>query len=337
MAAAPTTDPAFEAQCRRIAAWSIALERATGSPPERQQEILDLAEALDAHFGWEPFETADEEPHEFAQAALASLRVADERDLDRSVEKLPVFPLAAQRALEVLLRDRWNTWDLESVASSDQALAAQLIRAANSWAHRPRYEISSISQAITFIGSDRASRVIYAAAVQPMFATPRLRDLWHHSLASAEVAQEIAELSGALDPKKAFLAGLVHDIGVLAMSTFPAVYQDLSRRLTSLGCEQVPAERALSGISHAQAGAVALKHWKFPESFCDAVAHHHTPERSAGALASILYLTEQWTDSCEDVPSAARFKQALRRVKMSEQQFESLAPSENRLMLALCG
>lgn len=296
---------------------------------------MDLAEALDAHFGWEPFQMEGEAPDEFAQAALACLKVAGVADLDRAVENLPVFPLAAQRALAVLLRDQWNAWELEAVAGSDQALAAQLIRVANSWAYAARHEIATLSQAIAFIGSDCASRVIYAASVQPMFATPRLRDLWHHSIASAEVAQSIAEVSRAVDPKKAFLGGLVHDIGVLAMAGFPAAFQDLYRRVTSLGCEQVPAERALSGISHAQAGAATAKHWKFPEEFCEAIEHHHAPEKSEGVLASVLYLTEQWTDSCEDVPSAARYRCALERVGMTAAQFDELAPAENRLMAEL--
>ncbi len=323
------SDAALDAKCRRIAAWSLALERVTGALPERGEEILELAESLDAYFGWEPFGLPDEGPDDIAQAALACLRVVTPDDLQRAIEKLPVFPLAAQRALSVILRDDWSVADLESVAASDQALAAQLIRAANSGTRPTWRPIATIPQSILHIGADRASRIIYAASIQPMYATPRLRDLWHHSLASAEVAESLGRISRSIDPKKAFLAGLVHDIGVLAMSGLPQLFHDLMSRVTSLGCESIQAERALCGFSHAQAGALALRTWAFPEEISLAVEFHHAPERSGDSLPSILYLTEQWTDASEDAPSVARFHFALKRLGISERQFEQLAPPED--------
>ena len=331
----PSTDGALDQQCRRIAAWSIALERVTGTAGRESEEILEMAEALDAYFGWEPFGAAGEGPDQIAAAALACLKVAGTDDLDRAIQKLPVFPLAAQRALALILRDDWNGWELEGIIGSDQALAAHLLRAANSWTHATLQPIATISHAVTHIGSDRASRIVYAAAVQPMFSTPTLRDLWHHSVASAEVAQGLAEASESIDPKQAFLAGLVHDIGVLAMTAFPPLFQDLFRRLRSLGCEPILAERALAGVSHAQAGARALKLWSFPAEFVEAVEFHHAPERSEGKLASLLYLTEQWTDSCEDAPSVVRFRSALKRVGLSEQQFEQVTPADERMLSGL--
>ena len=322
---------ATDAQCRRIAAWSLALERVSGASANRAPEILEMAESLDTYFGWEPFAAADDETDAIAAAALSCLRVAGEDDLDNAIRNLPVFPLAAQRALALILGPEWDARDLETIAGTDQTLAAYILRAANSAAFPTLQPIVNIPQAIMHLGSDRAARVLYAAAMQPMFATPGLRDLWHHSTASAEVAKELARSSRHVDPKKAFLAGLVHDIGVLAMRSFPAQFQDLYRRLTSLGCEPIQAERALSGISHAQAGARAVAAWKFPVEFADAIEHHHAPERSGAPLASLLYLTEQWTDSCEDAPSIARFRFALKRLALTERQFEHLAPAVGEL------
>lgn len=332
MPAVPQMDPALEAQCRRIAAWSLALER-TGS----SGETLEMAEALDTYFGWEPFNGSRPEPDPLAAFALARLRVAGAEDLEHAIQHLPVFPLAAQRALSLILTEDWNARELEGIAGSDQALAAHLLRAANSWAHSARQRIATIPHAITYIGGDRTCRILYAASMQPMFSTPRARDLWHHSVASAEVAQALAAASNRVEPKKAFLAGLVHDVGALAMAAFPAVFQDLFQRLTSLGCEPLLAERALAGISHAEAGSRALRLWSFDEHFCEAVEYHHAPEQTRNPLASLLYLTEQWTDSCEDAPSAMRFRAALRCAGLTEENFEHLAPSADRTLAGLAG
>jgi HD-like signal output (HDOD) protein len=330
MSAATLIDLPLEAQCRRIAALSMAIQQASGS--SRTQEVLDLAEALDTHFGWEPFRDAEEEPDDFTQAALGCLRVARPEDLDRAIERLPVFPLAAQRALDLILRTDWNMWDLAPIAGSDQALAANIIRAANSTEGRTN---ETLDEAISRLGSDRTSRILYAAAVQPMFSSPALRDLWHHSVASAEVARGLAEISGAIEPKHGFLAGLVHDIGVLALSSFPPPFGSLHRQLTQLGCEGILAERALAGMSHAEAGARALQAWKFASEFSQAVEFHHCPERSSNKLSALLYLTEQWTDSNEDAPSAARFRFALKALRLSEAQFADFSPVSDSAFFCL--
>jgi hypothetical protein len=109
-------DAAREAQCRRIAAWSVALEHAMQPAGDRIPEILELAEALDAHFAWEPFREPGDEPDEVAQAALALLRVATADDLDCAIRNLPVFPVAARRVLEAILTDHWSAAQLESIA-----------------------------------------------------------------------------------------------------------------------------------------------------------------------------------------------------------------------------
>src|SRR5271154_1973843 len=273
-------EPALEAQCQRIAAWSMALEDAIKPSPERLPDILSLAEALDEHFLWEPFSRGGDRINELAETALKHLRVADSEQLDQAIHKLPVFPIAAQRAMQIMLRDDWNGAELEKIAGGDQALAANLLQAANSWAYSPRQTIRSLSHAIIYIGVERTTRILYAAAIKPLFGSSRLREMWNHSLDAAQAAQHLAEISGAMDPKQAFLAGLVHDIGRLAMARLPEAYQTRFEHLTEMGCEPFLIERVLSGFSHAEAGARALKIWNFPEDFVDAVGFHHQPERT---------------------------------------------------------
>src|SRR5712691_5751947 len=129
---------ALEAHCGRVAAWSLELERTLKASPSQLPEILDLAEALDEQFAWEPFDEAaakldSPQLDPLAGAALACLQTATRDDLDAVIGKLPVFPAAAQKALQVLLREDWHASELGSIAKSDPVLAAHLIRAANSW------------------------------------------------------------------------------------------------------------------------------------------------------------------------------------------------------------
>jgi len=304
-------------------------EKDPENTPRIEHEILEIANALDEHFEWEPFSNHDaEDENPAAAAAFQCLRCIDETGLKQAVAKLPVFPSVAQKVLEMLSRDDWNAYDLRVVAAADQVLAADMIRAANSWAYGPRQQIKTLSHAITYIGSEQASKILLAAALKPLFATPALREIWNHALEASDTAQSLAKISGKVNPEEAFLGGLVHDIGRLAMALLPEEFQRRQTRLMQKGCELLLVERVLCGSSHAELGARALQHWNFPRNLVEAVRFHHEPERSESPLTSILYLAERWTNPWEDLPSLARTKAALDRLGMttealSEREFRS--------------
>jgi HD-like signal output (HDOD) protein len=321
-------DPAFEAHCLRVAAWSLELERAAKATPNQLQEVLELAEALEQHFAWEPFSDAEAEPNELAAVALNQLRMVASDDVDDAISKLPVLPVAAQRALRMLLQEDWNASDLESIAASDPALAARVINAANSWVYATRQRIGTLAHAVAYIGGSQAARILYAASIKPLFASNAMHEVWHHSLDAAQFAHDLGK-AASLNPQEAFLAGLVHDIGRLAISILPSEYQARSTRLAEIGCKTHVIERTLCGMGHAQVGAMALKIWGFPEPFIEAVEFHHQPERSESKMAALLYLTESWTDACEDVFYPSRFEQSLRRLGLTAEWFDEFASKSN--------
>ena len=322
----------LEAHYQRVAAWSLALEAAITPAGRHLDEILEIADALDQHFAWEPYGEADETANPSAEAGFKYLLVATPEDLERAIRKLPVFPAAAQRALRLLMTDTWSGTELEAIARTDQTLAAHLLSAANSWIYGAGERIATLSQAITYIGATRTFEILYAASAKPLFSTGRLRDLWDHSLIAAQAAETLATFTRAADPKEAFLAGLVHDIGRLAMAMLPPAFQSRYEHLTEVGCETFVVERVLSGFSHAKAGVCALRAWNFPEPLIEAVEFHHQPEKSESNLAAILFLVEHWSDSGEDVPSAARLKIALDRTGISATELAELTPTADRSM-----
>jgi putative nucleotidyltransferase with HDIG domain len=162
-----------------------------------------------------------------------------------------------------------------------------------------------------------AKGVLLAAVLRPVFGSPHLRPQWTHALEAADVAQQLAEQSGMIPPEEAVLAALVHDIGVLALSLVNSNARRRRERLIAAGCPSRSAERLIFGFDHAEASAVVLKAWRFPESIVNAVRHHHSPEKADSKLAALLYLTEFWTCSEEDIPSMARLSGAACCVGMT--------------------
>jgi putative nucleotidyltransferase with HDIG domain len=313
---------------RLLSDLSIKTAAPDATAPKPQFDGLALAQAVDRHFAFEPFAEQGEEPDPFARYALDTLQCVSPGELDRAIAGLPVFPSAAQKALQLLMTDHWGLPELEFIGASDPVLAADLIRASNSCLFARREPITTLGQGIAYLGAERASAVLIAASVKRFFSTTRLREIWNHSLEASEIARNLARLSSRCNPEEAFLAGLVHDIGRLAMALLSDRFHERSARLMKRGCELSVVECALCGVSHAELGARALERWNFPRRLIDGVRFHHRPEASLSPVAAVLYLTERYSNPSEDMPSLARTKAAIDRLGLALDAPILLAPSE---------
>ncbi|MBC8165155.1 MAG: HDOD domain-containing protein [Bryobacteraceae bacterium] len=296
----------------------------------RLAAIIDSANSLDEQLEFAPYEDNGIEDVPGASPAhparltevLKRLQRATAKDLPAVLNRLPVYPATAMR-LYALLNEDVGVAALERVANTDQVIAGTLIKAANSVRYSPLQPIRTVSQAIGYVGTTDAQRILLATSVKTLYQTPRLRRLWQHALEAAQVAEKIAALAGGIAPGEAFLLGLLHDVGKLTITLLPHDVNESLERLSARGCQISTAEFVLCGFDHAHAGAETLKHWNFPEELVTAVHYHHQPEKTDSRMAAVLYLTEFWTDAEEDLPSNARLKRALAMAELSEETFET--------------
>ena len=245
-----------------------------------------------------------------ASYLVKRLRRSTVDELKQLMARLPVYPAVAMRLYALLSDSRVSLGTLEQLAKSDQVLAGKLIRASNSAFYSPVVPICTISKAIGYVGTEDARRILLASALQPLFATETMRKQWEHSLQSAAYAERIADLSNGVDKAEAFLLGLLHDAGRLALSLLPTAVSDSIDRLCDRGCPATVAESVVCGVDHAEAGAHVLAFWKFPASAVEAVRHHHRPELSESPLASVLYLAEVWSDGDGEPVNEDRYRRA---------------------------
>lgn len=127
---------------------------------------------------------------------------------------------------------------------------------------------------------------------------------------------------------KAYLAGLLHDIGRLILNHLAPESAACFARMIAGGVECQFAEMLLCGFDHCEAGAQVLREWNLPEAFVNAIGHHHDPENTGDPLASVLYLAEHQSASAEDAPSLTRLQCAARRCGLSPHNtvFAEFAP-----------
>jgi len=114
------------------------------------------------------------------------------------------------------------------------------------------------------------------------------RDLWDHSVGVAIISRELAIHSRTMDPEDAFLAGMLHDVGLLlaAQSEVPK-----SRMLfSSAESGEVPftdIERRIFGFSHCELGERLSQNWKFPDDVTAVIRWHHQPEDAPDEFKTI--------------------------------------------------
>lgn len=309
----PGTASQFPLGPTHVALDSLRRKR-TGAPSVLAR-IIEAASFFDERFEFQPYE-----PMTFTQivdeldwmardgfldptvvSVLGGLPQIRLDELVERVHRLPVFPAVLLRALELTADEDSSFSQIEKIVSADQVLAGRVLQAANSSLYNPVRRIASIPQAISYIGLDACRKVLMAGLMQPLFGSASLRDLWKHSLAMAELTERIALVSGRIDAHEAFLAGLVHDVGRLALKISRREYVADYERLIERGCEPVFAETILCGCDHSAIGAEVLRSWAFPAQIVEAVQLHHRPERGDSILAAALYVAEAASGSNEDL------------------------------------
>jgi len=192
---------------------------------------------------------------------------------------LPSAPLTFQKLLACLRDADSSVADVSGIISTDIAMTANIMKLVNSAFFGARHPIYSAERAVAYLGLDTVGALVLGHDVfhcgSPATSAALDHDaLWQHSLATATAARAIAihEKFSGIRADEAFLAGLLHDVGKVALAVRP--------------------ELAMDDVHHAEVGGYLLGLWGFPIPVVEAVVFHHEPGRAAGegfGLAGIVH------------------------------------------------
>ncbi len=198
-----------------------------------------------------------------------------------ALRDVPPFPPVATRLMQLVSEegDAFSYKEGADLIRADAAFSVELLRLANSPVFGFRYEIKDIPHAIVVLGMNRLRAVVTTLAMREFLSSQRqhetIQQSWRHNLATA-LACEV--LAGAfwVDGGLGYTAGLLHDIGLLAMAArYKDAYADLLSRNTPNAAEFLERERQTIGIDHCEAGEWLTTEWELPGEFRDAAANHH--------------------------------------------------------------
>ncbi len=229
------------------------------------------------------------------------------------IEKLSIsFPIAEQ-VMWLVDRPHVSVSDLLHWISADPVLTARILKLANFMNHGCSGKISTLNHAVVLIGFQGLKDLLMGILVVDQLSwnvhpeQPDAHDWYRHSRVVAAGARYLARELGYPIPGEAFVAGLLHDIGVqILVQQFPAEYEKIKSLVQERSISSLEAEQDILQTDHARLGGWLLETWKLPEKLVHAVAFHHDNRnfKEANLLTSIVRLAD---NICSSVTAEEKF------------------------------
>ena len=212
------------------------------------------------------------------------------------IDDLPPVPAVAAQVMAMVADDRASAADLAQVIATDQALTAKLLRISNSAYYSFAREVDNVRDAVRLLGVRQVREVAVTMSLMDAFEGQGgdgfdVDQFWIHCIAVAVVAESVARRTRTAKPEDAYTAGILHDIGRLAiLKAMPDRYEAVFREARTGARPLHELEEEVLDVSHTDLGRALGSHWNFPEHLVHAVASHHDESlsRDADGLAWVV-------------------------------------------------
>jgi putative nucleotidyltransferase with HDIG domain len=219
----------------------------------------------------------------------------------KDLGELPPMPQIVFKAHEVMENPNSSTKQVAELIESDQVIAAKVLKMANSAYYGMSGKVSSVQQASVVLGFKALGELITLAGTSNLLGDKLFGydmdsgKLWKHSMMVAFGSKIISQRKFPKLENDAFSAGLIHDVGKLALDRPVLNRRSLFEEFLASGDQTfLSAENRILGFDHAEIGFEMCQHWQIPDTLANAIRyHHHVPadlpeEEGAEKLASIV-------------------------------------------------
>lgn len=224
------------------------------------------------------------------------------QEMVKKVSTIATLPEVTARIVATVEDPKSSAAQLHKIVSHDPALVTRILKVVNSAFYGLPGQIASIERAIVLLGLNAVKNIAVAASLGQLFRGVQLcdgftaKDLWTHCIAVGVAARELARQMRVPLADEAFLAGMIHDVGLLVtLQVCPDKLRTVCEKAKAQGASFCDIERDVMGMDHQQLGSALCEQWKFPRS-CQLVAgYHHRPTALAEAnrlLVTLVYVAD---------------------------------------------
>ncbi len=210
---------------------------------------------------------------------------------------LPIFPGVARELYAKISDEKVSINDIAAVIAKDQAMAAQMLKLANSSFFAGLNKVRTIRESIMRLGVKQVYNCLVAGAQKDLYSSrdpfiaKYLRVLWQHALTTAKATEWLLRKTGYGEAADAgFLAGLFHDIGkLLLLKVFETIRAD--RKDVAISDSFIV---EVLDAMHVEQGGRLMGVWNIPEVYCEVASHHHDEDiEGADALLLAVRIVDQ--------------------------------------------
>ena len=231
--------------------------------------------------------------------ARSGLKLKQASKLIRDLKSLPALPDTVSSVQNAMDNLDISPKQVAETITRDPSIAAKVLSVANSAAYGFPSRVDSIDLAVALLGLRETYSIVLSAAVINLFEVTKhfdYRVYWEESMNCAAAARIIGGACGHERNPSLFTAGLLHDIGRVALlETVPELYRKVPSDLS--GNELIEAEQKTVGVTHTEAGYELAIKWGLPKEIAEPIRYHHQPESAHDmkTYAAIVALAEKWT------------------------------------------
>ena len=213
----------------------------------------------------------------------------------KNAKELPPMPDVLVKAQRILGDPESGPRQLAQVLASDQAIAARILKVANSAFYGFPGKIASMEKASSLFGTERLRQILTNMSISGLSSKilkgyeMRSADLWQHALATAYGAKHVAAAAFPEMAEDAYIAGLLHDSGKFILDDYVFERKDQFKRLMmDSGCTFLEAEREILGFDHGEIAYGVCSKWNIPKAISLAIRFHHNPTHPRSNLLAHL-------------------------------------------------
>lgn len=217
------------------------------------------------------------------------------------IDRLKPVSYVGDKIVEITSNPDSSLADLVDIIKYDQCMTANLLRTCNSAYFSLNKKITSIKQAVAYLGIDKVANLVMMGNSAENFKEPQKGydlnegELWRYSVSSALIAQDLAEERHLNNISLIFTSALLKDIGKVILNTYVKdSFEDIIKIMQNKGLAFMEAEKEIIGIDHAELGAKVAEKWNFSPAMVNIIRNHHYPDKASPDDLSIpiIYLAD---------------------------------------------